>query len=152
MSRRTPTVQGPQGASVSSAAPLDCVQCGRHASGVSDKINLDQKLAAIAEHWAPFTVAVLNDYDVRLVKLQGAFVWHSHPETDELFLVLSGHLRIEFRQGAVELGPRELYVVPKGVEHRPVAEKEVQLLLVEPSATVNTGTAGGHRTQPRRTL
>jgi len=119
---------------------------------VSDKINLDQKLAAITEHWAPFTVALLNDYDVRLVKLQGAFVWHSHPETDELFLVLSGHLRIEFRQGAVELGPRELFVVPKGVEHRPVAEEEVQLLLVEPSATVNTGTAGGQRTAPRRLL
>ncbi len=119
---------------------------------MSDKINLDEKLAAITEQWAPFTVALLNNYDVRLVKLQGAFVWHSHPETDELFLVLSGRLRIEFRQGAVELGPRELYVVPKGVEHRPVAEEEVQLLLVEPSATVNTGTAGGQRTAPRRLL
>ena len=119
---------------------------------VSDKINLDEKLAAITEQWAPFTVALLNDYDVRLVKLQGAFVWHSHPETDELFLVLSGHLRIEFRQSAVELGPRELFVVPKGVEHRPVAAEEVQLLLVEPSATVNTGTAGGQRTAPRRLL
>jgi mannose-6-phosphate isomerase-like protein (cupin superfamily) len=119
---------------------------------VNEKVSLDEKLAAFADLWAPQTVATLNDYDVRLVKLQGAFVWHSHPETDELFLVLSGHLRIEFRQGAVDLGPRDLYVVPKGVEHRPVAEEEVHVLLVEPSTTVNTGTAGGERTAPRRLL
>jgi mannose-6-phosphate isomerase-like protein (cupin superfamily) len=116
------------------------------------KVNLDSALATFAEHWVPRTVAELNDYDVRIAKLHGEFVWHSHPETDELFLVLSGRLRIEFREGAVELGPRELYVVPKGVEHRPVADEEVHLLLVEPSATVNTGTAGGARTVPRRHL
>jgi mannose-6-phosphate isomerase-like protein (cupin superfamily) len=116
------------------------------------KVNLDAALAGMAEHWAPCTVAELNDYDVRLVKVDGAFVWHAHPETDELFLVLSGRLRIEFRDGAVELGPRELYVVPKGVEHRPVAAGEAHVLLVEPSTTVNTGTAGGERTAPRRLL
>ena len=120
--------------------------------GVSERVNLDEKLAAFTETWAPRTVAVLNNYDVRVVKLQGAFVWHAHPETDELFLVLSGHLRLEFRDRVVELGPRELYVVPKGVEHRPVAVDLVQVLLVEPSATVNTGTAGGERTAPRRLL
>ena len=119
---------------------------------MTPKVNLDTALATFAEHWAPRTVAVLNDYDVRVVKLQGPFVWHAHPETDELFLVLKGRLRIEFREGAVELGPRELYVVRKGVEHRPVAEEEVHLLLVEPSTTVNTGTAGGERTAPRRPL
>jgi len=120
--------------------------------GMSTKVNLDTALATFAELWAPRTVAVLNDYDVRVVKLQGPFVWHAHPETDELFLVLKGRLRIEFREGAVELGPRELYVVQKGVEHRPVADEEVHLLLVEPSATVNTGTAAGERTAPRRML
>ena len=116
------------------------------------KINLDAALATFAEHWTPRTVAELNDYDVRLVKLQGAFIWHAHPETDELVLVLRGRLRIEFRDGGVELGPRELYVVPKGVEHRPVADEEVHLLLVEPSTTLNTGNAGGERTAPRRRL
>jgi len=119
---------------------------------VRERVNLDEKLAAFAETWAPRTVAVLNDYDVRLAKLQGPFVWHAHPETDELFLVLTGHLRLEFRDRIVELGPRELCVVPRGVEHRPVAEDEVHVLLVEPSATVNTGTAGGERTAPRRLL
>jgi len=117
---------------------------------MSGKVNLAEKLAAFTEHWSPRTVAELNDYDIRLVKLEGPFVWHAHPETDELFLVLSGQLRIELRDGAVELGPGELYVVPKGVEHRPVAEREVHVMLVEPSATVNTGNAGGARTAPRR--
>lgn len=116
------------------------------------KINLEEKLAAFTERWSPRTVAELNDYDVRLCKVEGAFVWHAHPETDELFLVLKGRLRIELRDGAVELGPGELYVVPKGTEHRPVAESEVHLMLVEPSATVNTGNAGGERTAPRRHL
>ena len=119
---------------------------------MSKKVNLDAALAGMAEHWDPRTVAELNDYDVRLVKVDGAFIWHAHPETDELFLVLSGQLRIEFRDSSVEIGPRELYVVPKGVEHRPVADGEAHVLLVEPSATVNTGTAGGQRTAPRRLL
>jgi mannose-6-phosphate isomerase-like protein (cupin superfamily) len=119
---------------------------------MAKKVNLDEALAAVTEHWAPATVAELNDYDIRLVKAAGAFVWHAHPETEELFLVLAGRLRIEFRDGAVELGPRELYVVPKGVEHRPVADGEAHVLLVEPSATVNTGSAGGARTAPRRPL
>jgi mannose-6-phosphate isomerase-like protein (cupin superfamily) len=119
---------------------------------MAKKVNLDAVLAGIAEPWAPVTVAELNDYDVRLVKVDGAFVWHTHPETDELFLVLSGRLHIELRDGAVELGPRELFVVPKGTEHRPVAAGGAHVLLVEPSATVNTGTAGGERTAPRRVL
>ena len=108
--------------------------------------------AAFSEFWSPRTVAELNDYDVQLVKLQGAFVWHAHPETDELFFALHGRLRIELRDGAVDLGPGELDVVPKGVEHRPVAEAEAQVMLIEPSATVNTGNAGGDRTAPRRRL
>ena len=117
-----------------------------------EKVNLEEKLATFQDRWSPRTVAELNDYDVRLVKVEGGFVWHAHPETDELFLVLKGRLRIELRDGAVELGPGELYVVPKGTEHRPVAESEVHLMLVEPSATVNTGNAGGERTAPRRIL
>jgi mannose-6-phosphate isomerase-like protein (cupin superfamily) len=116
------------------------------------KVNLDEALAGMAEHWDPWTVAEVNDHDVRLVKVDDAFVWHVHPKTEELFLVLSGRLRIELRVGAVELGRWELYVVPKGGEHRPVADREAHLLLVEPSATVNTGTAGGERTAPRRLL
>ena len=107
--------------------------CPSKAREMSKKVNLDAALAGMAEHWDPRTVAELNDYDVRLVKVDGAFIWHAHPETDEL-------------------GPRELYVVPKGVEHRPVADGEAHVLLVEPSATVNTGTAGGQRTAPRRLL
>jgi mannose-6-phosphate isomerase-like protein (cupin superfamily) len=117
-----------------------------------EKVNLSEKFAAFSDHWVPRTVAELNDYDVRLAKVKGAFVWHSHPETDELFYVLRGRLRIELRDGSVDLGPGELYVVPKGVEHRPVAEEEVQVMLVEPSATVNTGTAGGERTVVRQHL
>ena len=126
--------------------------CPSKAREMSKKVNLDAALAGMAEHWDPRTVAELNDYDVRLVKVDGAFIWHAHPETDELFLVLSGQLRIEFRDSSVELGPRELYVVPKGVEHRPVADGEAHVLMVEPSTTVNTGTAGGERTAPRRLL
>ena len=95
--------------------------------------------AGIAEHWRPQVVAALNGQEVKLAKVRGEFVWHHHAEEDELFLVVSGRLRIEFRDGAVELGAGELLVVPRGIEHRPVAEEEVELLLFEPAATRNTG-------------
>jgi mannose-6-phosphate isomerase-like protein (cupin superfamily) len=88
----------------------------------------------------------MNDYQFKLVRLQGDFIWHDHKETDEAFLVLEGNLRIDFRDGAVDIGPGGMYVVPKGVEHKPYAEHEVKLLLIEPRGVQNTGSAGGERT------
>jgi mannose-6-phosphate isomerase-like protein (cupin superfamily) len=88
----------------------------------------------------------MNDYHFKLVKIQGDFVWHSHPDTDEVFIVLDGEFRLDFRDGAVTLRPGEMYVVPKGLEHKPYAERECHLMLVEPAGTVNTGDAGGERT------
>lgn len=111
-------------------------------------VRLADKLALLTEHWSPRVVAELNDYQFRIAKLKGEFVWHRHPETDEAFLVLEGSLVIELRDGRVELSPGELYVVPKGVEHRPVAAGECGVLLVEPRHVVNTGDAGGERTAP----
>ena len=106
---------------------------------MSGAVNLAGKLAAFAEHWAPRTVAEFNGNDVMVVKLEGPFHWHKHEETDDFFLVLKGTLDIELRDRTVTLGPGELFVVPKGVEHRPVAREEVHLLLIEPRGTPNTG-------------
>ncbi len=102
-------------------------------------INLAEKLGTFSEHFSPKIVARYNDNDVMVTKLKGDFIWHAHPETDDFFLVLKGNLTIELRDGEVKLGPGDLYVVPKGVEHRPVAEEEVHLLLIEPQGTPNTG-------------
>lgn len=102
-------------------------------------INLAEKLSLFSEHWQPKIVGSFNGHDLLVVKLKGEFVWHSHPDTDDFFHVLKGRLRIEMRDGDVELGPGEIFVVPKGVEHRPVAEEEVELLLIEPEGTPNTG-------------
>jgi len=102
-------------------------------------INLTDKLALFAEHWSPRIVGSYNGNDVMVVKVKGEFNWHSHPDTDDFFLVLKGRLTIRLRDGDVVLGPGELYVVPKGVEHCPVAEEEVHLLLIEPAGTPNTG-------------
>jgi mannose-6-phosphate isomerase-like protein (cupin superfamily) len=109
-------------------------------------VNLAAKAASIPEQWSPRVVAELNDYQFKVVRIAGDFVWHDHPDTDEAFLVLDGTLRIDFRDGAVTLGPGELFVVPRGVEHKPYAEREVRLVLVEPRGVVNTGSAGGERT------
>ena len=106
-------------------------------------VDLHERLSLFSEHWSPKVVARLNDYAVKVVKLKGEFVWHSHPETDELFLVVEGTLVIQLRDGDVVVGPGQLYVVPKGVEHRPVAEGDVSVVLVEPEGTVNTGDADG---------
>ncbi|ULJ76697.1 cupin domain-containing protein (plasmid) [Rhizobium gallicum] len=103
-------------------------------------------MSLIKDQWMPRVIAEMNDYQFKVVKLEGDFVWHDHPETDETFLVLDGELRIDFRDGPVTLGPGELYVVPKGVEHKPYAENEVQLMLIEPKGVLNTGHAGGDRT------
>lgn len=109
-------------------------------------INLTQKFGLIGEQWSPRVVAELNDYQFKLSRIEGDFVWHSHPETDEAFLVIEGELRIDFRDGAVLLRPGELFVVPKGVEHKPFAAKEVKLVIIEPRGILNTGHAGGERT------
>lgn len=118
--------------------------------GTADKndgvVNLQEKLALFSEHWSPKVVARMNDYEIKVVKLQDEFVWHSHEETDELFLVIDGRLTIQLRDGDVSLGPGEMYVVPQGVEHCPIAEGEVSAMLIEPVGVVNTGDAGGERT------
>jgi mannose-6-phosphate isomerase-like protein (cupin superfamily) len=102
-------------------------------------INLANKLSLFSEHWQPRTVTQFNGHDVMVVKVKGEFIWHKHDETDDFFLVLKGRLVIEMRDGAVTLGPGDLYVVPRGVEHRPVAVEEVHMLLIEPTGTPNTG-------------
>jgi mannose-6-phosphate isomerase-like protein (cupin superfamily) len=102
-------------------------------------VRLEEKLAGFSDLWSPKIVAEFNGHDVMVVKVKGEFVWHAHPDTDDFFLVLSGDLTIELRDGNVRLGPGELFVVPKGVEHRPVARGEAHLLLIEPKGTPNTG-------------
>jgi len=109
-------------------------------------INLAEKLQRIPDHWQPRVVAEMNDYQFKLVRIQGDFIWHDHPETDETFIVLEGNLRIDFRDGSVHIGPGEMFVVPKGVEHKPFAEKEVKMMLIEPRGVLNTGHEGGERT------
>jgi mannose-6-phosphate isomerase-like protein (cupin superfamily) len=109
-------------------------------------INFQQKLGLFSEHWKPKVIAEMNDYQFKIAKVQGEFIWHSHAGTDEVFMVIEGRLRLEFRDGKVELKAGEMYVVPKGVEHRPVAESECKMLLIEPRGTVNTGDVGGAMT------
>jgi mannose-6-phosphate isomerase-like protein (cupin superfamily) len=104
-------------------------------------INLAQALSTFTEHWQPRTVAEFNGHDLMVVKVKGEFVWHEHEDTDDLFLVLSGKLTIQMRDGSVTLGPGEVFVVPRGIEHRPVAEEEAHLLIIERSGTPNTGDA-----------
>lgn len=106
---------------------------------MEDKVNLAEKLASFSEHFSPKIVGYLNDYKLEVVKAQGEFVWHSHEETDDFFLVLHGQLTVQLRDRDVELSPGELFVVPRGAEHRPRAEKETHVLLIEPAGTVNTG-------------
>jgi mannose-6-phosphate isomerase-like protein (cupin superfamily) len=106
-------------------------------------VDLVEKLSLFSEHWSPKAVAQLNDYEIKVVKIKGEFVWHTHEHTDELFLVVSGRLTIQLRDRDVVLEPGQLFVVPRGVEHCPVAEDEVHAVLIEPTGTVNTGDAGG---------
>ncbi|WEX78203.1 cupin domain-containing protein [Sinorhizobium numidicum] len=109
-------------------------------------INFGDKLAQFTDRWQPRVIAELNDYQFKIVRIEGDFVWHDHPETDEAFIVLEGTLRIDFRDGAVTIGPGEMYIVAKGVEHKPYAASEVKMLLIEPRGVLNTGHAGGERT------
>nr|WP_237149981.1 cupin domain-containing protein [Pseudomonas otitidis] len=107
---------------------------------------MQHKLSLFSEQWTPKVIAEMNDYQFKVVRIEGDFIWHSHADTDEAFLVIEGQLRIDLRDGAVLLGPGELYVVPKGVEHKPYAEREVKMLLIEPRGVINTGEEGGERT------
>ncbi len=109
-------------------------------------INLQEKLSKFSEQWKPKNIAQMNDYHFKLAKVQGAFVWHDHPETDEVFLVLKGQLQIQLRDGSVVLNEGEMFVVPKGVEHKPIATEECHILLIEPVGTVNTGDVVNDRT------
>ena len=115
-------------------------------TSTTQAINFAAKLALFDDRWQPRVIAQMNDYQFKLVKIEGDFVWHSHADTDETFIVLAVRLRIDFRDGAVHLGPGEMYVVPRGVEHKPFAEGEVRMLLVEPCGVRNTGDQGGERT------
>jgi mannose-6-phosphate isomerase-like protein (cupin superfamily) len=109
-------------------------------------VNLRQKFSLFSEQWTPKVVAEMNEYQFKVVKLKGDFIWHDHNETDETFIVIDGSLRIDFRDGAVIVRAGEMFVVPKGVEHKPYAEEEVKLLLIEPRGVLNTGNNGGERT------
>jgi mannose-6-phosphate isomerase-like protein (cupin superfamily) len=116
---------------------------------MSNGIDLSEKLSTFSEHWSPRTLTQFNDCDVMVVKVKGEFVWHKHDDTDDFFLVLKGTLDLQLRDRTITLGPGQMYVVPKGVEHRPVAREEVHLMLIEPSGTPNTGdvaTAASRRT------
>ena len=116
------------------------------------KVNLAEKLSLVTEHWSPRIVGELNGQHVKLAKVRGEFVWHHHEEADELFLVLGGRLVIQLRDGDITLEPGEFFIVPKGVEHKPIAEAEVQVLLFEVAGTVNTGNVTNDRTvrEPQR--
>jgi mannose-6-phosphate isomerase-like protein (cupin superfamily) len=109
-------------------------------------INIKNKLAKFDELWSPRVIAEMNDYQFKLAKGEGEFVWHDHPDTDEVFIVIEGELEIEFRDGLVQLVAGEMYVIPKGVEHKPHAKGLVQVMLVEPKGVVNTGNTGGDLT------
>jgi len=109
-------------------------------------VKLAEKFSLINKLWDPKTIAQLNDYHLKIAKIKGEFVWHSHPETDELFLVVEGDLTIHLREGDLHLAAGELCVIPKGVEHKPAAAQDCQILMVEPAGTLNTGDAGGERT------
>ncbi len=119
---------------------------------MKDKVDLTAVFAQLDDAYAPLIVGYLNDYKLVAVKPRGEFVWHKHDDTDDFFLVLEGRLTIQLRDRDVELGPGELYVVPRGVEHCPRADEEAHVLLIEPRGTANTGDAGGPLTRPEREL
>jgi len=110
-----------------------------------DKINLKEKLSKFSDHWSPKVIAEMNDYQFKLVKIQGEFVWHNHDDTDETFIVIEGEMKIEFENETVELSEGDMFVVPKGIEHKPWAENECKVMIIEPRGVVNTGNAEGDR-------
>ena len=119
---------------------------------MTDSINLADKLATFGDYFSPRTVTTYNGHDVMVAKLKGEFIWHKHDDTDDFFLVLNGRLTIRLRDRDIHLDAGELFVVPRGVEHCPIADQEAHILLIEPVGTPNTGDAGGERTAPERTV
>tara|TARA_B100001123_G_C15013661_1_gene908585 strand:- start:316 stop:675 length:360 start_codon:yes stop_codon:yes gene_type:complete len=113
-----------------------------------DKLNFREKLSTFSEHWKPKVIAEMNDYQFKLVKIRGDFVWHEHKDTDEAFIVIEGQMKIDFEDGSVELSEGEMFVVPKGVRHRPSSELESHVMLVEPRGVVNTGDSMSELTAP----
>ena len=111
-----------------------------------EKINLKKKLSQFSDHWSPRIIAEMNDYQFKLVKIQGEFVWHNHTDTDEVFIVIEGKMEIEFENETVELNEGEMYVVPKGVLHKPRSDSECKIMLVEPRGVINTGNSEGELT------
>jgi len=109
-------------------------------------INFKEKYGKFDRQWSPRVIAEMNDYQFKLAKIEGEFIWHSHPDTDEVFIVIEGSLDLEFRDGSVRVDAGEMFVVPKGVDHKPVAESECRIMLVEPRGTVNTGDLRNERT------
>lgn len=112
----------------------------------NEAINIAEKFSMFSDHWAPKIIARMNDYEIKLVRFQGDFVWHSHENTDEVFIVLDGEMVIVFLDERIRIKTGELYVVPKGVKHKPFADQECKIMLIEPAGTANTGDAGGDRT------
>ena len=110
------------------------------------KINFKDKLSKFSDHWSPKIIAEMNDYQIKLVKIKGDFVWHNHEETDEVFIVIEGKMKIEFENETVELNEGEMFVVPKGAEHKPYAETECKIMLIEPRGIINTGNTKGELT------
>jgi len=110
------------------------------------KINIKKKFLKFSEHWSPRVIAEMNDYQFKLAKIKGDFIWHDHKDTDEVFIVIEGRMNIDFRDGTVDLKEGDLYVVPKGVEHKPFAENECKIMLVEPRGVINTGDVAGELT------
>ena len=113
-----------------------------------NKINLNEKLSKFSKYWSPRIIAEMNDYQFKLAKIKGEFIWHDHKDTDEVFIVIEGNMSIEFQDGIVNLSKGEMYVVPKGVRHKTYAENECKVMLVEPKGVINTGEAGGDLTAP----
>jgi len=111
-----------------------------------DKINLKEKLSKFSDHWSPKVIAEMNDYQFKLVKIQGEFVWHNHDDTDETFIVIEGEMKIEFENETVELSEGDMFVVPKGIDHKPWAENECKVMIIEPRGVVNTGNSEGDLT------
>jgi len=109
-------------------------------------INLKEKLTKFSDHWSPRVIAEMNDYQLKLAKIKGEFIWHTHQDTDEVFFVLEGEMSIEFRDGSVQICEGEIFVVPKGIEHKPVAKEQCKILLIEPKGIINTGSADGELT------
>jgi len=117
----------------------------------SKKVNLKEKFSKFSEYWSPKIIAEMNDYQFKVVKIKGEFIWHNHTDTDETFLVIEGEMIIKFKDNKVKLSEGEMYVVPKGVEHKPYSEKECKILIIESKGVINTGDAGGDLTVDKET-